>query len=213
MKKMILIFSVAILSFGCNNKDKESALFFEDGRAKPVAVIAPVLDSTSFDYPWSLSDEFTSYLINHIGDQKNINIISKDSPACTNNPFDPNLSWIKDNFAPAEFVVFIEFIEHKKVPDFKKGDDPNELKERSYNLVTSARIRIVDIRGVEAKIVLQEMVENSYFIPKNVLKPDYNVATFGTKAYSTSPLGLAHLQFAKMLEDRICDYILLAKSR
>jgi len=75
------------------------------------------------------------------------------------------------------------------------------------------RIRAVDLRGNKPKVILQELVKDSYYISKNVLHTDYDIIVWGVDEYLSSPMGLAHLSFSKEIAERISDYILLAKSR
>jgi len=75
------------------------------------------------------------------------------------------------------------------------------------------RIRVLDIRKDKPQIVLQEALKDSYFISKNILQPDYNTYGWGTKQFATSPVGLAHNQLAKMIAERVGDYLMLAKTR
>ena len=77
----------------------------------------------------------------------------------------------------------------------------------------SMRIRIIDIRNDKPTIVLQEMIKDSYYMANNIDNPNYNITSWGTEEYTTSPLGNAHTQFVKQIIDRINDYIMLSKSR
>jgi hypothetical protein len=209
-----IICVLAVLA-GCQSKhNQDAATFYDDGRGKPVAIIAPIIDSTSFDYSWSLSDEFTSYIREDLT-QKGVFIPNKDFQdfSYQQNPFENDLAWVKNNFQQSDFVIFIEFVEHKQNPVYKRFDNPKEIKERSHTLDSLVRIKVVDIRKDQPKIILQESLKNSYFISKHLLQPDYNTYAWGTKEFSTSPVGIAHTQLAKAIAERIGDYLMLAKSR
>ena len=75
------------------------------------------------------------------------------------------------------------------------------------------RLRILDLRGSEPKIVLQEKIYDSYYIPKTLFPTDYNTVSWGTEEYKNSPLGIAHTRLIKEITTRVSEYILLAKSR
>ena len=62
MRKLICLFFGITLLCSCKKNDDEFSLYHEDGRAKPIVVINPVINSTSYDVPWSLSEEFTDLM-------------------------------------------------------------------------------------------------------------------------------------------------------
>jgi hypothetical protein len=215
---LLAIFS-AILLAGCSSKNpNEGAMrLHDDGRAKPCVTIVPMLDSTTYDIPWSLSEEFSSLIKNKLSKQADL-YVAKDRDvqlSSDENPFDVNLSWIKKTFNSDEFVVFLEMIEHEDVPIVKTVKDPNKLNEfrrSAANLNMAIRLRIIDVRGDKPKIVLQEMLKDSYYMANTIDKVDYNSLTWGSEEYKTSPMGIAHAQFARQIIERIYDYIMLAKS-
>jgi hypothetical protein len=213
MRRFIVV--MLIILAGCHSKqNQDTSVFYEDGRKKPVAIVAPIIDSTSFDYSWSLSDEFFTYISQNLT-QKGICITSENVQDLSyqQNPFENDLSWIKNTFQNSDFVIFIEFVEHKQNPVYKRFDNPLEFKDRSQTLDSIVRIKVVDIRQEQPKIILQESLKDSYFISKNLLQPDYDVYTWGTKEFNTSPVGIAHNQLAKIISERISDYLIIAKSR
>lgn len=221
MYRIFLSLVVAILMTGCQNKEEQNfTRFYDDGLAKPVVAICPVIDSTSYELPWSLSEEFTDLVVRFTGHYESLYIPSSKVysklPKVEENPFTSDLHWVKKQFAPHEFVVFLEVIEHTNQPvDTELSHGPAIAADTatSSNLVTSLRIRIVDIRQEEPKVVLQEMLHDSYYVTKSLLPIDYREASWGTSAYKETPLSIAHERMAKEVVDRIHDYVLLAKSR
>ena len=201
---------LALFAAGCCSrcKDETSTRYHEDGRAKPVAAMPAMIDTTSFDVPWSLSDELTSSIARMIANGGQIFIQSQDDFAIASYPFSGDLSWMKREFQNQEFGVFLELAEHELVPSSK-----NSNLENSNLLNMGIRIRVIDLRGPQPKIVLQEMVRESYYIPKTLLPVDYQIIAWGTEEYKKSPLGTAHSQIAQEVAARISEYILLAKSR
>jgi len=214
-------FAIALICFliGCqsNKKSERVARFHDDGRAKPVVTIVPVIDSTYYNVPWSISEEFTNIIKNNISKQGNIYFGKENSThlSTTINPFGKDISWAKD-LSNTEFLVFLELIEHEDVPIVKTVKNPNkipEIRRSSFNLNISMRIRIIDVRKRTPQIVLQEKIKENFYIANNIEKPNYNTVTLGTKEYKRSPLSKAHTKFSKKIIDRISDYIMLAKSR
>lgn len=206
-----LILAALIALVGCNRgSNDEMSRFHEDGRVKPSVAIASMLDTTSFDASWNLSDEITHGVMNQIASSGEIYVHSEQESPFTQNPFDTDLSWMKREFHSEEFVAFLELVEHEFAPVKTSGVSPHET---SNNLNMSVRLRVIDLRSDSPKIVLQEMIRDSYFIPKTLIPCDYTVDVWGTDNYRKTPMGVAHAQLISEIANRITDYILLAKSR
>lgn len=206
---------LVLLSFSCSKSNEEISRYHEDGRAKPIVAIASLIDTTSFELPWSLSEEITSTIISQISQKKTLYVNSKEDYAFAENPFGTDLSWVKREFRNQEFVVFLELVEHENAPVLKGKKQMKNLppQELSNNLNMAVRIRVVDLRAETPKIVLQEIVRDSYYIPKTILPTDYTQVVWGMDDYRSTPMGIAHTQIAREIVDRVTDYVLLAKSR
>ena len=202
---------LTLTAIACSKSGSDLTRFYEDGRAKPVVAIASVIDATSVDLPWSLSEELTSMIVDGVSQGGRICVMAKDELAATDAPFGPDLSWMKKEFPEDQFVVFLELVEHNiAAVEPKTGAAPFET---AMNLNTTVKLRVVDVRSLSPKIVLQEQVRNSYFIPKNMVPTDYAVSGWGTNEFPRTPMGQAHRQLVHEITLRINDYILLAKSR
>ncbi len=207
-----LALSLTVLS--CSSTGSDMARFHEDGRAKPAVAVASMIDTTSFEAPWSLSEEFTSNIINRIAQKGTIYVSAKDDLSYTENPFTGDLSWMKFEFPDHEFAVFLELVEHDNVPVAKNKKKVAEVPfETSISLKMAAKLRVVDLRGAAPKVVLQELVRDSYFIPKTMVPTDYSTVMWGCDDYNHSPMGLAHAEFVQEIANRVSEYIHLAKSR
>ena len=205
---MLALFAVGCCSSRCK-EDQSSTRYHDDGRAKPVVALPMMIDTTSFDVPWSISEEITTTIALMIGKGGKIYVQSQDDFAIASNPFTGDLSWMKREFPNQEFGVFLELAEHELVPASKYASD----LEVSNNLNMGVRIRVVDLRSAEPKIVLQEMIRESYYIPKTLFPVDYDVVTWGKEDYKRSPMCIAHMKLAQEIAERVSEYILLAKSR
>jgi len=204
-----ILLGFAAISCSRNNND-EMSRFHEDGRAKPSVAIASMLDTTSFDTSWSLSDEITSGVMNWVAETGAIFVHSQEQSPFSENPFGTNLSWMKREFHSEEFVAFLELVEHEFAPVKTKG---TTAQEASANLNMAVRLRVVDLRPATPKVVLQEMIRETYFVPKTLIPNDYSVEVWGTEKFAKSPMGIAHASLIQEIANRISDYILLAKSR
>jgi hypothetical protein len=209
MRKLALLtLAIAAACSSRTTTTKDVSRFHEDGRTKPTVAIASMLDTTSFDASWSVSEELTSGIMSSIAQTGKIFIKASEESPFTENPFGADLSWMKREFDKNEFVVFLELVEHEFVP-VKSAN----LQEASANLNMAVRVRVVDLRGSTPKIVLQEMVKDTYFVPKTLMPSDYSVDTWGTENYQKSPMGVAHGLLISEIANRVSDYILLARSR
>lgn len=205
--------ALGLLAVSCGYHDTfEMTRYHEDGRAKPIVVIPQMIDTSSFDAPWSISEELTSMLVDRFSAGGEVFVEKGEDAAFTENPFSQDLSWVKRDFPGQEFVAFLELVDHEIVPvDKSKKDFPPQ--EVSMNLNLAVRLRVIDLRSPSPKVILQELVRDSFFIPKTLLPTNYNIVTWGTKEYETSPMKNAHNALVSEIESRVTEYILLAKSR
>jgi hypothetical protein len=205
------IYLLTLFAAGCCSRCKNDTAtrYHEDGRMKPIVAMPAMIDTTSFDVPWSISDELTSQIVQLISKKGQIFIQSRDDFAIASNPFIGDLSWMRQEFENQEFAVFLELAEHELVP-VEKGAAGLDT---SNNLNIGIRVRVLDLRGASPKVVLQEMVRESYYIPKTLFPVDYNSVTWGSSDYQKSSMGIAHAQIAQEVASRVSEYILLAKSR
>ena len=151
-------------------------------------------------------------IVDRVGASGEMFVRSADNTAFAENPFAGDLSWVKREFDGKEFVVFLELVQHEMTPvsQDKKNLAPQEV---SNNLNMSLRMRVIDLRGATPKIVLQEMIKESYFIPKTLIPTDYSEVVWGSESYKKTSMNIAHTQLVQEVSHRIGDYILLAKSR
>ena len=221
MRRKLLLFSCLCLLFSCykNTQEEACSRYYDDGRAKPVVAIASTIDSTTYDVPWNLSEEITALIRQQIAKKRNSYLPSQEDIDrqinFTNNPFDADISWVKNHFQNFEFLVFVELLEHKNLVDqnAEKYFLSPYYQSSSTNLISTTRIRVIDVRGKEPRIILQETIKDSYFIPKNPLHINYEKNCWGTQDYLSTPLATAHEQLTKKIAHRVEDYIMIAKSR
>jgi hypothetical protein len=83
----------------------------------------------------------------------------------------------------------------------------NKQFQGPLNLDMALRIRVVDLRGKKPTIVLQELIQNSYFIAQTLADVDYNQTAWGSMQYKTTPLYHAHLELLEEAYKRIVAYI------
>ena len=214
MRAMLAIV-LGCLVASCAQNGEQMTRYHEDGRSKPAIAIASMIDTTSYDCSWSLSEELTSMIVNKISQTGKIYVHSTPDFPFVENPFGKDLAWIKREFRNEEFAVFLELVEHSDTPVVKNNQPagPSLPQEASTNLNMAVRVRVVDLRGVAPKIVLQEIIRSSYYIPKTLLPTDYTQTVWGSHDYHKTPMGIAHIQLVEEIATRLSDYLLLAKSQ
>jgi len=208
---MMRYIALAIFSFlvfvSCDKSTNQvTSRFYDDGRSRPIIAVSSVIDSTAYDLPWSLSEEFSQLIKSDLLNHSNLYLSSSDdidsSLTNSDNPFDIDVSWMKDRFEKNEFLVFLELLKHDEIK-----------KDTITNLDMTMRIRIIDVRSKQPKVILQECLNDNYYIAKGAIKADYQNNVWGSAEYHNSRMDMAHQQLAKQIASRISDYIALAKSR
>ncbi|MEL7432094.1 MAG: CT253 family lipoprotein [Chlamydiota bacterium] len=206
-----LIGLLCTLASCAHEYSEEFTRYYEDGRAKPNVVIAPIIDTSSItDLSWSLPEELLEKILAKVALKSTLYVNKEEGInqiPYAENPFGQDLSWIRQEYAPHEFVVFLEIAQHEIVKQ-----KPGRISSPS-NLNMAVRLRIVDIRGPKPTIVLQELIKDSFYINKNVLDIDYAEVVWGSDRYRRTPMHTAHERICKEITTRLNDYILLAKSR
>lgn len=72
---------------------------------------------------------------------------------------------------------------------------------------------MIDLRQNHGKVILQEILHQSFFIPYEYTRVTYKKDPWTRAMFSLSPIGMAHIQIVKKITAQIQDYILLAKTR
>ncbi len=207
----------ALIAGGCDDQNGQSSAYTQTPvKARPVVTIVPMIDSTNNALSWNLSDEMTTALYHRMSRQDQFYLVDLNQAKVktrklhdSQNPFGSDISWVKKAFAGDEFVVFMELIEHHEMlrQDRARTMDP---KTCAADLNLGMRVRVFDTRGKEVKVVLQEIIHNSHFVPRQYTHVNFTQAKWGDEGFSISPVGLAHNDFIKDIAERLEDYILLS---
>ncbi len=208
----------ALLVSGCQ-KNQDADVLSQKQSLKPSVAVIPLIDNSDHTLSWNLSDEITYTLCTKLYEKNTLNLtlpgkIKAQSKRVKGqmNPFSEDLQWVKKAFSEEEFVVFLEMIEHSEIPAETPSDKKVSKESLSANLHMSVRVRIVDLRHETPKITLQEIIQDSHFIPRQFTQYNFHQSPWNTEEFLLSPVGIAHAQLIKELKTRIEDYILLAKT-
>ncbi len=220
MKRSFTSFILALLCISCMNRNEQHvSRFHDDGRAKPVVALVPIFDRSESTLPWDLSEEFTATIEHRFQKMNNFFLSTPlqihNAVTCIDSATDPfgvDLSWAKSAFKKEEFLILIELVEHKIHPKEAKNAFFDKFTP-SNELDVTMRLRVIDLRKSEPKIILQEILHHTHFIPKLAEDKMPTPDKWRHKTYAVSPLGFAHLQISKEVAKRIDQYIGLAKSK
>lgn len=193
-----------LLLMSCTSrKESEQALFYDDGSAKPVIAMTPVIDHSSHNLPWNLAEEFTSNLRYKLLQKEKLLLSpsqkKQEQKIKEYDPFGDDLSWIKTLYPQRDFIVFVEVMKHQETPLFQ---------EEASELQIKVRLRIVDIKEVKPCVVLEEIFNRTQYIPKHFAQRQSPQATWGHEFYGLTPLGLAHAKISSEVVSRVEEYIL-----
>ena len=218
MKKTLLL--ACIFLCACNrNHSNQVSLFKDDGHRKAAVAFVPVVDNSESELPWSLSEEFTSSITQRLTSRNNVLLAGEhdifaalDGIDDSCQPFNDDMQWMKKTFQDQDFVVFTELIDHylhthpnQKIADLDDG--------RAAFLDLTMRVRVIDLRGREPQVVLQEIIHHDHNIPKFFANIDYAEKHWGKTSFHITPVGLAHAQLTREMASRLDDYISIAKSK
>jgi hypothetical protein len=215
MVRAAMTTALLILAAGCgNSKQTETASNTQSAQGKPIVALVPMIDCSNHDLTWNVSLELTKnvrdrmvqhdavYLMN---EEKVQGYVKKLNEA--NDPFSADISWVKRAFPQTEFIVFSELVEHKEHP--VHGESGKAEADSAAQLQMIVRLRVLDLRGAEPKVVLQEFVKNAHFLPWQFTKDNFYQVAWGNEMYEISPLGMAHSQLTSEISSRVESYILL----
>lgn len=203
MKRLILsIAAIAALCTACAPKYGDTTLYQRTGRQKAIVAILPVLNTgNATDLTWNVSQELTDEIRARIYDSTRVYLLrdhgSQEIARQLNvpNPEQIPLEETK-NLGAAEFVVVSELVDQSTTPSVAGAD-----------LNLAMRIRVIDIRHDQPKVLLQEVICHTHEIARPYLHSDYNRTPWGTEAFERTPLGMAHNQMVKEIVGRIENYV------
>lgn len=212
----ILLFSLALILLGCRSNETEQAAMKSRSEQKPLVALVPVIDNTkNTGYAWNLSDEFTASIYSCLVQgplymesiPKAIEALKKGKEV--KNPFGSDIAWIKNAYEKEQFVIFLELVEHQEIlkQNTSAVSDP---KTSSADLKLCMRVRVFDLRDNEPRVILQELIQDSHFIPRQFTQANFCQVSWGDENFAFSPLGIAHWEFAQEVASRIEDYIQIA---
>jgi hypothetical protein len=216
-KFLFSLLSLSVFLASCQKGKNDSySTLSEASQTKPTVAIAPVIDHSESGLGWDLSDEFTYCVSTRLIQKNKFRVVDPQKTKTQikktkvhTNPFGNDLSWVKTTFPGDDFVVFMELIEHREKTREGETVKKPELAHADLNL--SLRLRIIDLRKEHPRIALQEIIQDSHFIPRQLTSYNQDQAPWNSEGFNISPVGIAHASLIKELAGRIEDYVVLSR--
>lgn len=215
MRYWIPILGIAALCASCVQHCRDTTLYQRTGRQKAIVAVLPFIDHTSeHHFSWDLAREFTDEVRKRVFDSSQIYLLrdaagSLELAKQFNSP-DPKTipeSALKA-FGATQFIVVGELIDQKQVPyGLLKSRDTSSLEEVGAVLSLALRLRVIDVRHEQPKIVLQEILNHEHVIARAYLDTDYSKAPWGSEAFERTPMGIAHNRLVRELISRVETYV------
>ncbi|MES2344788.1 MAG: CT253 family lipoprotein [Chlamydiota bacterium] len=200
MVQIILFLCLALVATCCNKPHvNEQSSYYENGTAKPVVTLVPLIDQSHHSLPWNLSDEFAHEISHHL--LKRGNFFLKTPPHIKKKRLIYDPSSVKSHFPKTEFVVFIELIQHEEIPlTHENENSPAELQ-------VGLQVRVLDIRGAEPLVILEKVFTDTQYLPKHFTRYNFLPIPWGKEAYSITPFGQVHAKLARQISGCIENHI------
>jgi len=220
MKKLqaTLLSSLLLLS-ACGRPYTDTTLYDKNGQIKPVVKVLPCqVKSNEIAVAWDLSQEFTDELRRRVFESPKLYLerggetmeIAKalSTPDPKNIPSAP----LKD-LECADFVMITELVEQRQTPyGFTSlAESKHRLEESGAILQLAFRVRVLDCRFEQPRVILQELLQTSQVVPKPYLSADYEKTVWGTEPFHHTPLGMAHSKLLREAIGHVEGYVVAAK--
>ncbi|MBS4165268.1 Uncharacterized protein NEOC65_000321 [Neochlamydia sp. AcF65] len=168
MNKIILSLIICLLTISCGSRYGDFYPMHDDGRAKPRVVLLPTVDaaerSSRNDYllkktRQQLRERGSLYLYPQEFVERHLDKMKKVSF------FDPDFSFVK-NFGGADVIVATELVEYRKdrYGEVEMKCMPPHLHNK-YLLTMKLKVRIIDLRGEQPIVALQEIMTEQLLLP------------------------------------------------
>lgn len=210
-----LVLSLTSFVFGgCKRPCHEAALYHISGRQKPIICVLPVVDHTKENnqLTWDLSREFTDEIRKRVYNSKKVYLLKEGSSIdIAHELINPNPRAITgemlDTFAEAQFIVVTEILEQKESPFNFSKNEKTQNSESGVALSVGLRVRVLDIRNSTPRVILQEVLKEEFIVAKDFMHKDYAKTPWGSEAFMSTPMGMAHHRLVKELVSRTEAYI------
>ena len=191
--------------------------YHDDGTLKPKVALIPIIDSSSNELSWNVSEELSQGVFYQLMDSGEFYVPSPKEigpvwgKVRNIDFFNGDFLYAQD-FHNTDFIVAMELIEHSTSP----SELPLSLPSTKYSkqcvavnrqLTARIRIKIIDIRCNTPKTVLYEVFKTSYALAPSKNGIDCTQITWQTEGYDKTPCGIAHERLIRNLAARLEEVI------
>ncbi|MCP5469958.1 MAG: hypothetical protein H7A36_05580 [Chlamydiales bacterium] len=206
--------ALALLCAGCANNYSDTGLYEKTGQMKPIVVVMPVINRVgNLHLLWDVSRELTDEIRKRVFDSSRLYLLREGGTldiaktlACPN-PREISPAALR-NFGASEFLVVTELIDQEQKP---YGLHTQKNEETGAVLSVKMRVRVIDRRHPEPRVILQEVLECDHIVARAYLNTDYSKMPWGTEQFHNTPMGLAHSRVLRDLVSHIEGYIVAAR--
>ena len=214
MRRLALALTTALFCVGCCNTCSDTGLYEKTGQMKPIVAVLPVVDRTAGSgLPWDFAAEMTDEIRKRIYDSPRLYLLREGGTAeialslSCSNPYDIQPLALKDMGA-SEFLIVTEIVDQKQTP---YGFHTAKTEETGAVLSVKMRVRVIDRRNPEPKVLLQELIECDHIVARPYLNTDYQKTQWGMDQFHNTPMGLAHSKIVRELVSHVEGYIVAAR--
>lgn len=219
---MLQIFLSALLTLvavGCSGpRYVDYFPYHDDGTLKPKVALMPIIDSSQCQLPWDVTEEVADGIYYELMNSGEFYVVS---------PKEMGPGWMKKDqidffsndcsyagdFKNTDFIVAMEIVERSVLPcdpcTFTVKQVP-DCHPSNRTLTWRIRIKIIDIRYCEPKIVLYEVFKTCYTGTPTKGGADGEIC-WKTDAYPRSFCGMGHQRVISNLTKRLEEVIWSAK--
>jgi hypothetical protein len=210
MYALIITLMIALCS-GCAPRYSDFFPYTDDGRKKPSLTLLPVYDGLADHEGAGFSAELSQSVYNRIKRRGELFIPPQASmkKALASLPekklFATQELKIFRRFAPTDYVCLMELKEYRVLP-YKRGTVKpiylaNLPEEEARVLSIEVKLRIIDIREPDPKIIHQEVVQSNHMISKAAFEPGSSTAHSSSVEQVRSRLAR---DLAEKIEETLC---------
>lgn len=217
MKTIASILGFCMLfSMGCTGSyNRDTTLYQRSGRAKPIVAVLPVIDSSDSKLVnWELSQEMTEQIRKRVFNSSKLYLLRQSGGVEVAKQLNvPNPKEVTktalEGVGAAEFVVVAEMLDEQEMPYRinDKSADKSSKEPTEMVLSLAMRVRVLDVRGDQPKVILQEVVNHEQLVTRPYSGCNYEKTHWGTEAYERTPLGMAHGKIAREIVARVEGYV------
>lgn len=191
--------------------------YHDDGTVKPKVALMPILDSSNNQLPWNIAEEIWEGIYAELMDSGEFYVVSPEEigPCSAQRKpidfFSNQEPFFSNAFNNTDFIVGMEITERSiEVCDPCTLAVKHSLDSHPSNLKMTVRLRIkiLDIRFCEPKIILYEVFSTCYTATQSQVYLDLDEAIcWKDEAYSKSYCGIGHRRLIRELTKRLEEVI------